>query len=159
MGEEKKTGEGLSLLKRGQKGIIHAVFSRMGIMFVLLVVQVMFLFSIFRWFRDFLPHVLGGTMLFTVIMVLYLLNSRMDPTAKITWLVVIMLLPVFGALFYWYIQSDLGHKAMKKRIGRLLSETRGLIPQLPETLERLEAQDPGGCILGTLSRPEQRPGL
>ena len=30
-------------------------------------------------------------------MVLYLLNSRMNPSAKITWLIVVMLLPVFGA--------------------------------------------------------------
>ncbi|MCM1190284.1 MAG: cardiolipin synthase [bacterium] len=147
MSGEMKESEGLSLLKKGQKGIVHAIFSRMGIMLALLVVQVMFIFSVFRWFGEFLPHIIGGTALFTVIMVMYLLNSRMDPTAKITWLVVIMLLPVFGALFYWYIRSDVGHKAMKKRIDRLLGETRDLVPQSPETWERLEAQDPGAASL------------
>ncbi|MCM1113244.1 MAG: cardiolipin synthase [Muribaculum sp.] len=147
MSGEVRESEGLSLLKKGQKGIVHAIFSRMGIMFVLLVLQVMFLFSVFRWFEEFLPHILGGTVLFTVIMVLYLLNSRMDPTAKITWLVVIMLLPVFGALFYWYTRSDLGHKAMKKRMTQLISETKDLVPQSQETLEKLKARDPGAASL------------
>ncbi|MCM1267798.1 MAG: cardiolipin synthase [Bacteroidales bacterium] len=147
MSGEIKESEGISLLKKGQKGIVHAVFSRMGIMLVLLAAQIMFIFSVFRWFGDFLPHILGGTVLFTVIMVLYLLNSRMDPTAKITWLVVVMLLPVFGALFYCYIQSDIGHKAMKKRIDQIVDETKDLAPQSAETWERLASQDPGAASL------------
>ena len=75
---------GLRLLKKGQKGIMYALFSRMGIMLVLLILQVLMLLSLFQWFKDFLPHVLGGTVLFMVIMVLYLINSTLDPTAKIT---------------------------------------------------------------------------
>ena len=68
--------KGLILLKKGQKGIIHAIFSRFGLMLLLLVVQILILFSIFQWFEDFLPHILGGTALFTVVMVVYLLNSK-----------------------------------------------------------------------------------
>lgn len=90
--------KGLILLKKGQKGIFHAIFSRFGLILVLLFFQVLILFSIFRWFEEFLPHILGGTVLFTVVMVLWLLNSQINPTAKITWLIVIMLLPVFGVL-------------------------------------------------------------
>ncbi len=39
--------KGLNLLKRGQKGIIHAIFSRFGLMLLLLLIQFFFLFSIF----------------------------------------------------------------------------------------------------------------
>ncbi len=61
--------KGLILLKKGQKGIFHAIFSRFGLILVLLFFQVLILFSIFRWFEEFLPHILGGTVLFTVVMV------------------------------------------------------------------------------------------
>ena len=88
--------KGLILLKKGQKGIVHAVFSRFGLILLLLIGQVSILLSIFQWFEKFLPHIFGGTVLFTAVMVIGLLNSRIDPTAKITWLIVIMLLPVFG---------------------------------------------------------------
>ncbi len=89
---------GLRLLKKGQKGMVHAIFSRFGLLLLLLVIQVSALFGVFRWFQEFLPHIWGGTALFTCVMVIYLLNSRIHPAPKITWLVVIMLVPVFGVL-------------------------------------------------------------
>ncbi|MDE5865969.1 MAG: PLD nuclease N-terminal domain-containing protein, partial [Lachnospiraceae bacterium] len=100
--------KGLNLLKKGQKGILHAVFSRFGLLLLLLVVQFLILFGIFLRFKEFLPHIYGGTALFSLVMVVYLLNSKINSTAKITWLIVIMLLPVFGLLLFLYTQSDIG---------------------------------------------------
>ena len=56
--------KGLRLIKKGQKGISHAIFSRFGLILFLLFIQVRFLFDIFLWFEDFLPHVMGGSVLF-----------------------------------------------------------------------------------------------
>ena len=58
------------------------------------------LWDILHRFEEFLPHIFGGTVFFTFVMVICLLNSRVNPAAKITWLVVIMLLPVFGVLLF-----------------------------------------------------------
>lgn len=143
---------GLSLLKKGQKGLVHAVFSRLGLIVLLLALQIMVLFGVFQWFEAFLPHILGGTVLFTAFMVLCLLNSRLNPTAKLTWLLVIMLLPVFGALLYWYTQSDVGHRAVKERFRQLTEQTRDSIPQQPETLAALEAENPGAASLARYIR-------
>ena len=93
--------KGITLLKKGQKGIIHAILSRFGLILFLLVFQVLILFSIFQLFKEFLPHIFGGTVLFTVLMVIYLLNSKINATAKVTWLIVILLMPVFGVLLFW----------------------------------------------------------
>ena len=87
---------GLRLLKKGQKGIVHAIFSRFGLVLVLLLLQVGLLFSIFRWFGNLLPHYFGGSVVVTAAMVVYLLNSKMDNSAKITWMVVVAILPVVG---------------------------------------------------------------
>lgn len=73
--DSKETG--LRLLKKGRQGILRMIFSRFGLILVLLAVQVLFLFSIFHWFEEFLPHIYGGVVIFTVFMVLYLLNSSM----------------------------------------------------------------------------------
>lgn len=145
--EQEKEGTGISLLKKGQKGIVRVIFSRLGLILVLLAVQVLVLFSVFQWFEEFLPHIYGGTVLFTVGMVLYLLNSRLDPTAKLSWLVVIMLLPIFGALLFLYIQSDVGHRALKKRIQQLTEETRTLLPGSEETAAAFQKAAPGAAAL------------
>ena len=123
--------KGLNLLRRGQKGIIHAIFSRFGLVLLMLVVQVLILFSILQWFGEFLPHIWSGTVLFTFVMVIYLLNSKLDPTAKITWLIVIMLLPVFGVLLFAYTQSEIGHS----------------IPQSPEVMQKFFEENRGAAAL------------
>lgn len=147
MEESKKESMGLSLLKEGQKGFVHAVFSRFGMILLLLVFQVLILLAVFQWFEEILPYFWGGSTLFTVGMVLYLLNSRIDPTAKITWLIIIMLLPVFGVLLFWYVQSDLGHRAMKDRLDKLLTQTKDSISQKPAVLEALSEQNKGVAAL------------
>ena len=135
--------KGITLLKKGQKGIIHAIFSRFGLFLLLLAVQVIILFSIFQWFEEFLPHIFGGTVLFSFVMVVGLLNSRINPTAKITWLVVIMTLPVFGVLLFIYTQSNIGHRALKKRINDIIMDTKNNIPQQQEVLEKLSKENSG----------------
>ena len=144
---EQEQNKGLYLLKQGQRGLVHLIFSRMGLILLLLAFHIFLLFSAFRWFESFLPHIYGGAVVFTLVMVLYLLNSRMDPSAKITWLIVIMLLPVFGALLYWYTQSDVGHRALKQRLNTLIGQTRDAIPQSAEVMEQLAGHSPGSAAL------------
>ena len=139
--------KGLNLLKRGQKGIVHAIFSRFGLMLLLLLIQFFFLFSIFYWFEGLLPHVYGGTILFSVVMVIYLLNSRINSTAKVTWLIVIMLLPVFGLLLFLYTQSNIGHRALKKRVNDIIADTKERIPQSEEVMDRLSKENHGVAAL------------
>ena len=138
---------GIRLLKKGQNGILHAIFSRMGLFVVLLAAQALFLVSTYLWFREFRPHIISGLAVFTVIMVLYLLNCRLDPTAKITWLVVVMLTPVFGALLYFYTRMDIGHRALKARFSHIIAVTKDSIPQSEEAYHSLEEEDPGAAAL------------
>ncbi|MCM1538868.1 MAG: cardiolipin synthase [bacterium] len=146
MSTENKSA-GITLLKKGQKGIIHAVFSRFGLILLLLAIHVFLLFGVFEWFGKFLPHIFGGTVLFTFIMVIYLLNSKINPTAKITWLIVIMLLPVFGVLLFGYTQSEIGHRALKKYVNGIVTHTKESIPQQEEVMEQLSAENPGVAAL------------
>lgn len=149
MQNETEENVGLRLLKKGQKGIIHAIFSRLGIIVLLLLVQVFFLFSVFTWFGDLVPHFWGGTIAFSACIVLYLINSSIDPTAKITWLIIIMLMPVFGALLFWFTQSEVGHRALKSRVDQLIKETNDLVPQDQDALEHLKEEAPGAANLAS----------
>lgn len=139
--------KGLVLLKKGQKGVIHAVFSRFGLIVLLLLIQVLILFGIFHWLGEFLPHVWGGAVLLTFLMLLYLLNSGMDPSAKITWLIVVMVMPVFGVLLFLYTQSDIGHRALKARMNRIIAKTKNDIPQSEDVFRRFAAENRGAASL------------
>ncbi|MGN1344729.1 MAG: PLDc N-terminal domain-containing protein, partial [Traorella sp.] len=137
MSENISENGGLKLLKKGQKGLIHALFSRLGIFILLLLLQVLALFSVFFWFKNLLPHFLGGSFLFSVVMVLKLINSRLDSTAKITWLIVIMLFPIFGILLYLFTESEIGHRAVKVRVEQLIGLSADKLPQNEATFDEL----------------------
>ncbi len=148
--DSKETG--LHLLEKGRQGVFRMVFSRSGLILVLLAMQVLFLFCIFHRFEEFLLHIYGGVVIFTVFMVLYLLNSSMDPTSKITWLVVVMLLPVFGALLFLYTQKDIGHRALRKRYAQLNKETEESLKQDAKTEKDLRSLDSGAEALSRYVR-------
>lgn len=139
--------KGLNLLKKGQKGIIHAIFSRFGLILLMLLAQIVILFGIFRWFEEVVPQIFGGQVLLTFVMVVYLLNSRINPTSKITWLIVILILPVFGVLLFVYTQSDLGHRVLKDWANKVVSDTKGCIRQDEDVTKRLAGENGGVAAL------------
>ena len=138
---------GLRLLKKGQKGIVHAIFSRFGLVLLLMLLQVGVLWGVFRWFGTLLPHYFGGSVAVSVFMVVYILNSQMDNSAKITWMVTIAILPVVGVPLFFYVKSNFGHNALQKRAASLTEEARGLQPQPLAAAEALEEADPGAASL------------
>lgn len=140
--KEETERKGLSLLKKGKQTMGKMIFSRSGLILLLLIVQFLFLFSIFKWFGDFLPHIYGGVFVFTLFMLLYLLNCSMDPTAKISWLIIEMLLPVFGALLFIFTRKNIGHGALKKRFQELNDDKDELVPQCDQVLQELEKINP-----------------
>ena len=138
---------GIRLLKKGKRGIVRVIFGRTGLVLALFFVQVLLLFSVFRWFTALVPHLLGGSIAFTAVMVIYLLNSDMDNSAKITWLVVIALVPVLGVVLFWWTKGEVGHRMLKRRLKQLEQDTREQLPQDAQTLERLKAQESGAASL------------
>ena len=142
MENETQRKDGITLLEKGKKGVIHMIFSRFGIILLLLVIQVLFLFGLFFKFRQLAPHYLGFATLFYLVMIVVLVNSAHDASAKITWLIVMMVFPVFGALLYLYTSVELGHRALKKRMRSIMDRTSQAIPQEQRVLGKVEAASP-----------------
>lgn len=139
--------KGIRLLKKGKIGVLRVIFSRLGIFVVLLLIQLMIPLALANWFNQYLPHFFSINMAFIVGMVLYLLNTNFDPTAKITWLIIIMLAPFFGAFMLLYTQADLGHRAVMKRLEILYDETKLSLKQNSETVEELKEINPESAAL------------
>ena len=76
-----------------------------------------------------------------LIMILILVNSPMDSSAKVTWTMLIGLLPVFGGLFYLWTRLEFGYWNLRKKVGELSETGKEYVPQNGETLERLKESD------------------
>ena len=129
----------VKLLSKKKRGLLQKVFfSRLTIIVVLILLQIVLSLGIFFWFRQYLTHyeLLQG--IFTFAMVLYLFNSPMDSSAKLTWLMVLAVVPYIGAFFLWYSQTNLGHRTIHDRSAELIRRTKNTLPQDETVLKDLE---------------------
>ncbi|MCM1298759.1 MAG: cardiolipin synthase [Firmicutes bacterium] len=145
----------IALLKKGQKGIFHAIFSRFGLIVLLLLVQVAALLGVFIWLQRFLPQYFGGAAIVRIIIMLYFVNKNMSGSARTTWLIISMALPFFGISLYLFNQSNLGHRLLEKYAKAVIEETKELIPQDEAAEKQLEETDKGAF---SLSRYMKRSG-
>ena len=140
---------GMRLLSSGKRGFFRIVFSRVGLISLLLILQVALIFAVMLWFYKILPHLLVVQGLFVAVMVLILINSRADASSKITWLILIMSAPLFGTLMYVYVRMDVGHRLLRDRLRGIIGETKNLLPQEPPALETLKNAHPDAAALDT----------
>ena len=138
---------GMRLLKKGHIGMVRLVFSRIGLLALLLLLQVALVLTAFILCEQYVPHLIILQGVFVVVMVIYLINSDFDPSAKITWLVFIMIVPVFGTLFLLYTRTDVGHRALRDRLRLLVDETKDALPQDERVLKELEKTSPESAAL------------
>lgn len=131
---------GMRLIKKGKKGLFSVVFSRFWIMSILVVLQFVVLFMGVYRYSEYRQQYDILTNIFVALMVLYLLNHPMNSNAKITWLVLVMLFPVFGVALFWFTQLELGHRMQKARLKYLIDSTKTSIQQEEEVLERISEE-------------------
>ena len=118
------------------------VFSRFGIVLVLLAIQVIFLLGLFLKFSQLAPHYYLFSALFYIFMITVIVNSEHDASSKITWLTIMAFLPIFGALLYIYTSIDIGHRMLKKRVTHILKNTKNKIQQDKSTLDKAKSVSP-----------------
>ena len=87
------------LAKPVKKGLLHLIFSRFFVVAVLLLLQVAILLGVFRWVLDYVPQLAAVQSAFAFIMIVWLFNSDMDSSAKLTWMFIISIAPLPGAAF------------------------------------------------------------
>ncbi len=132
-----RNNRGIQLLRKGQTGLVRAIFSRLGLMAVLVLVQFAIPILVFLYFEEYVSWLYSVMLIFTFVMSLVLLNSSLDPSAKITWLVIFTIVPVFGAFFFWYTRSDVGHRLLRKQLNQMQKKTRDKLTTAGELSEAL----------------------
>ncbi len=147
--KEQAKETGLRLLQTGKRGLVRVLFSRTGIITALLLLDLLLLVAIQLWINDLIhPQLLAMAVItFIIVMVIYLINSDMDPTSKLTWLMLISLAPTVGAPLYFYVNAEWGHRVLKRRLAQLLRQTRRAIPQRESTAKNLKADDAAEAAL------------
>lgn len=125
-------------MDRGRRGIFRGIFSRTTVIAILLILQILFFVASYRWFQSYKVQFELFEITLSIATVLYLINSDMDSTAVITWLLILVPFPVIGSLFLLYTKQDFGFKAMRSSIQQTIDATQPYLIQDTEAIAELK---------------------
>ncbi len=131
------------LAKPRKKGLLSLIFSRFCIFALLIALQVALYISFYGWLKTSLPYFSVLMTMFIVSGVVHLFNSGMDASAKLTWMLIIAVMPLTGAVLLFFTRKNWGHRTIKNRTDALIRQTRNAIPQPQGVLEALEGDGSG----------------
>ncbi|NLK65189.1 MAG: cardiolipin synthase [Tissierellia bacterium] len=121
--------------------IISFLLSRVTLVSLALIAQIITLaLMVWRFSNYFLVFDIIF-MVISVLVVLYILNRKSDPTYKIAWIIPIMLFPVFGGLFYLMFGGAKLSNHMKEKMHSITDKMKECLYQHPITLANLRKEN------------------
>lgn len=90
------------------------IYSRVFIVITLLVLTVFLIFGVVTSAASYVPALLIVMQIFSFIVAISIINRPMNTSFKLTWLIFVAGIPVFGALFYFILQSNVETRWYRK---------------------------------------------
>lgn len=97
------------------KLFVRAIFSRVTLAVLFIILQILFIYLIFSIGKH-IVWIFGGFTLISIVIVLFIINSKRNPSYKIAWIIPLLLFPGFGVLIYTMYMLQFSIRNMKKRL-------------------------------------------
>ncbi|MDO5411635.1 MAG: cardiolipin synthase [Lachnospiraceae bacterium] len=134
-------------LEKGKKGLHRVIFGRTLLILLSFLIQFGVFFVIFTLLSQYLTVTVGAYVLFIAVIQLIIVNNESNPAMKVSWIVVIMVVPVVGGMLYLYVQLNLGSRVINHRLSELYEITKKYVKKNPETVRELKEISPSTANL------------
>lgn len=128
-------------MEKGKKGIFSIIFGRTTYIIISLILQILFLLSMFKWLEEYVIIVYSSAAFLSTILVIYIINERSNPAFKLAWIVPVLVLPVFGSLLFLFVQLQIGTKLINAELRSIIKQTKPYLEQDNSVIESLKSQD------------------
>ena len=125
------------LLQKSKRGILNVIFGRTMLVVLTLVAQITLLALLFSSLRAWLPYYYAFVLVLYGGLILHLVNKRSEPTTKITWILLMVLAPALGVALYFFVELEVGHRVLHRRLSALMEETAAFLPEEPPQPEAM----------------------
>ncbi|MFQ6860869.1 MAG: cardiolipin synthase [Beduini sp.] len=120
----------------------NLVLSRRMVTILLIIIQAIILLVLINSFSHVFTYIYIFFILLSIIMVLYLINKETSPSLKLPWLVIMMLIPLFGGALYLLFGQNHVSKALKKENNKLYALRNSASYSDQETFKQLQIDFP-----------------
>ncbi|MDG3131757.1 cardiolipin synthase [Streptococcus suis] len=90
------------------------IYSRMFIVLSLLALTIFLILWLVSSAAIYIPAFLTAMQLFSILVAIFIINRPMNTSFKLTWIVFVIGIPIFGALFYFILQSNIETRRYRK---------------------------------------------
>ena len=120
--------------------ILKLIFSRIGIIAICILVQIIWILLIVANFSSYIPLNVILTIL-SILIVLAIIKNGRHIDNKLPWIILIMLVPLFGGLLYVFVGANFYSTPMLKKINGNKKNVRKYLVQDLKTIQDIETQD------------------
>lgn len=128
------------------KKIFEILVSRVALVAYAIIMQVLILFGLFISLKINYATIFSIFMALSVMLVIWLINSDKNPTVKLPWVILIMILPVFGGFLYLIFGNPILPKGHKERISEINKLTKKASKKLKDSSSEIKQKD---ALIGT----------
>lgn len=112
------------------------IYGRTAIILLFILIQLAAMIIGIYALTDYWTYLYGVFILIGIIAVIYIINEEGNPAFKMTWILCIMALPLFGTFFYIYVKTQFGTRYIGKRLKILRTESE---PYMRQNMEIIAA--------------------
>ena len=141
MGIQKKENTAGTFAQRSKRSLLRIVFGRTMLIFLLMGINFGIVFYFLFALAKDLPILFGSVEAFTAVMLIHLINTRDNPSVKLSWAFVISTVPLLGAALYFFIQFDLGHRVNRKMLERSRNISTPFLPDQQHLMQTVKSED------------------
>lgn len=137
MKKEQIKKKAVKVKNTGLNALVSLVFSRIMLTVVILVLQIVLLVWIFSLLGTYTKWVLYALNILAAVFVVIIINSDENPAFKLTWMLPLCVVPVFGAVLYLFIQVNPVRFGVKKRLHKRIAETEAYLKPNEDVQQRM----------------------
>ena len=135
------------VVKKAKKGIFSLVFSRSATIFLLIFLQLAFMVTAATTLQEYIIYMYGAFQVVGAVILISLINQKGNPAFTMTWMLLILIFPAFGCLFYIWVKAQLGARYIGKRLRKLRQDTSSYMMQDPEVVQSIRSSKPANANL------------
>lgn len=128
-------------MKKKLRGLLRIVFGRTAFMLLFLILQLAFFFGIIRWLSEYSLIFYAGVHFLGALTCIYIYNKPENPSFKLSWMIPVLAVPIFGTLLYLYVELEISGRIISKRANQLIKESKAYLKQDEEVFAHLNQDE------------------
>lgn len=126
------------IFKSGKNKLVSLIFGRTGLIVLALAAQAVLLIAMFVWFSRYSQLFIALVLLLTLVMIVYIHNAEIDASFKLSWMLPIIIFPVFGTLLFAFFSFQKMPRYAKRRLNFIAEKRKRFLMQNKNVEKKLK---------------------